>query len=243
MKSKTMVLVVEKDAPMRKYLKLFLTSKGYGILESDTAGRAAEITEEKRPELVLYDLMTPGMTAVEFVETVRKESSVPIIILSSNDEQNEKIALLLSGADDYLSKPFSPEELHARAQVALRRSLAVNGTSVEPTISFDNVSIDLQGHRLLIDGRDVHLTPTEFRLLKCLTLSPGKALSFKRLVSEIRDRKIHGDPLAYLRVYIMQLRQKMEPNPATPRYIVTVRGHGYVLQRGTANRRVSDAVT
>lgn len=230
MKSKTMILIVEKDAPMRKYLKLFLSSKEYGILETDSAGRAVEIVTDRRPELVIYDLMTPGMNGGQFVETIRKKSSVPIIILSSSEEQREKISLLLSGADDYLTKPFSPEELHARAQVALRRALPIEGVSGEPVIKFDNVLIDLQGHRLLVDGREVHLTPTEFRLLKCLALSQGKAIAFKSLFNEIRDRKIQGDSLAYLRVYIMQLRQKLEPVPTKPKYIVTVRGYGYLLQ-------------
>lgn len=237
MKSKTMILVVERDAPMRKYLKLFLASKNYGILEADTAGGAVEIAQQKRPELVLYDLMTPGMSGAQFVETVRQQSKVPIIILSSSDDHQQKVALLLSGADDFLSKPFSPEELHARVQVALRRSVNLESADREAIVRFGNVAIDLPGHRLLVDGGEVHLTPTEFRLLRCLALSPGKAVTFKNLFNEIQDRKIQGDPYAYLRVYIMQLRQKIEPVPTKPRYLMTVRGHGYVLQSRYAHEK------
>lgn len=239
MQSKSSILIIENDVPMRKYLKLYLSSKGYGLFESESAQDGLKFVENKRPDLIIFDLALPGITGIDFVQALRRSTGNPIIVLSSKDEHSEKVALLLAGADDFLSKPFSPEELNARAQVALRRSLNFSGNGEDFKIVFENICIDLHGHRLFVDGQNIHLTPTEFRLLKCLALSPEKAISFATLLNEIRDRKIQGDPLAYLRVYIMQLRHKIEPDPAKPRYIVTVRGHGYLLHQG---RQVDDKI-
>ena len=237
MKSQSVILLVDVDAPMRKYLRLFLSSKGYGLLEAANGADALKLWKSRNPDLILLDLNLPDMKARNVLRPIRESSNIPILLLSETSNQQDKISLLLEGADDFIHKPLDPEEIHARIQVALRRCVDFAGSNNNLVVSFDNISLDLHKHSLEVDGKDVHLTPTEFRLLKCLALSPGKAISFKNLFREIQDNEIQGDPVAYLRVYIMQLRKKIEPDPRKPKYIIAVPRHGYLLQAKRPDNR------
>jgi two-component system KDP operon response regulator KdpE len=234
MKGHSAILLVDSDASMRKYLRLFLSSKGYRLLESANGQDALELSQTRNPNLILMDLDLSDMRGRDLFHKLRQSSNIPILLLSASDNQQEKVSMLLEGADDFISKPFNPEEIHARIQVALRRCVDFAGHNNNLVITFDDISLDLHKHSLAVNGKDVHLTPTEFKLLKCLALSPGKAISFKRLFQEVQANDIQGDPVAYLRVYIMQLRKKIEPDPGKPKYIIAVPRHGYLLQAKTS---------
>ncbi len=229
-KSKPLVLVVEDDLPMRRYLRLFLTGKGYGYSEAESGGEALFQALKLKPDIILLDLTLPDIDGLEVTKRIRKSSDVPIIVVSGSCNERDKIEVLLSGADDYVTKPFSAEELHARVQVALRRSVRIAAQNSDvPIVSFGGISIDLAKHQVLKDQKEIHLTPTEYRLLQALVKNAGKAVSHRELLTEINSGAIR-DPAAYLRVYIMQLRRKLEKQPAKPKYLLSVPGFGFRLQ-------------
>ncbi|MBA3994584.1 MAG: DNA-binding response regulator [Cyanobacteria bacterium DS2.3.42] len=228
-KNKPLVLVVEDDLPMRRYLRIFLTGKGYAFIEADSGMNGLDKAARKKPDLILVDLGLPDIDGLCLTKKIRETSNVPIIVVSGRGSEQDKIEVLLNGADDYLSKPFNAEELHARLQVALRHSHTLKENQVEPLIRFSGISVDLSRHEVFIDDNEVHLTPTEFRLLHALLKKKGKAVSHKQLSSEISTSS-KGDAAAYVRVYMTQLRQKLEKNPAKPAILLTVPGFGFRIQ-------------
>ncbi len=228
-KNKPLVLVIEDDLPMRRYLRIFLTGKGYGYLEAVSGQEGLVKASSRKPDLILLDLRLPDMDGLFLTKRIRETSDVPIIVVSGIASENDKVEILLGGADDFLAKPFNAEELHARAQIALRRSLSLNENQVDPIISFHGVSVDLARRQVFLDDTEVHLTPTEFRLLKSLLQKKGKAVSYKQLLDEISFGS-QGDAAAYVRVYMMQLRKKLERQPDQPKFLLSVPGFGFRLQ-------------
>lgn len=227
-KSKPLVLLIEDDLPMRRYLRLFLTGKGYAFMETDTGEDGIVKVSEEKPDLVLLDLGLPDIDGLEVAKRIRETSNVPMIVISERDSERDKVELLFAGADDYLTKPFGAEELHARAQVALRRSAAVVQNSGSAVISFSEIRVDLAKHQVFMRDQEVHLTPTEYRLLRILLSNAGKAVSYNDLMAHV-SLSGKGDSAAFVRVYIMQLRRKLERHPDKPKHLISVPGFGIRL--------------
>ncbi len=224
----TTIVVVEDDPQIRRFLRAGLESRGYAVFESDT-GRQGEIeVGTRKADLVVLDLGLPDMDGVELVKRLREWSAVPIVVLSARARENDKIDALDAGADDYLTKPFGIGELEARIRVALRHAERVGQSGAESVLSTGDLRIDL-GRRLVFMGeRQVHLTPIEYRLLSVLAKNAGKVLTHRQLLKDVWGPS-HVEHSHYLRVYMAQLRHKLEADPARPRYLLTEAGVGYRL--------------
>ena len=220
----TRLLVVEDDAGLARALAINLRGRGY---EVDTAadGTTALATAAARPpDLVVLDLGLPDMDGVEVIRGLRGWTSAPVLILSARHEQQQKVAALDVGADDYVTKPFGMDELLARVRAALRRAGA-NG-STRPVVTTDAFTVDLAAHRVRTAHGEVRLTPTEWHLLEVLVRHPGQLVTGRQLLQEVWGPAYRTET-NYLRVYFSQLRRKLEPDPTRPRYIVTEPGVGY----------------
>ncbi|HWR38085.1 MAG TPA: response regulator [Patescibacteria group bacterium] len=220
------VLVVDDEPQIRKLLRVALTAHGYKISEASDGQEGIHQAALTNPEMVIVDLGLPDMDGKEVVRRIREWSSVPILILSARDQEEEKIAALDLGADDYVTKPFSIGELMARMRVAQRR-LAVNEDG-EAVVTCGELVIDLALRKVTVSGQEVHLTPTEYDIMKVLAQHAGRVLTHKQLLKAVWGTAYNEDT-HYIRVYIGQLRRKLEENPARPRYIVTESGIGYRL--------------
>ena len=219
------VLIVEDEPAIRRVLSALLESEGFRVIEAETAGRADIEARSHKPDLVLVDLGLPDGDGIGFIRRVRTWSPVPVIVLSARTMEEQKIAALDAGADDYVTKPFSAPELLARVRAALRR----NARSMEqtPRLAFGNLRVDLA--RRQVEPDTVHLTPLEYRVLECLNRHCGLIVMQDQLVREVWGPAHHGDTRS-LRVCIRNLRGKLEPDPHRPRYLVTEAGLGYRLR-------------
>ena len=219
------VLVIDDEPQIRKLLKVSLGAHGYDVHESmsgmDSVVQAADI----KPDLVILDLGLPDIDGKEVVRRLREWSDVPILILTARDQEKEKIDALDAGADDYITKPFSMGELLARMRVSVRRSAHAGE---DPVIQCGDLSIDLAQRRVTVDAQEIKLTPTEYDIIKILAQNAGKVLTHRQLLKAVWG-DTYSDDTHYIRVYIGQLRRKIEPNPTQPRYIVTESGVGYRL--------------
>ena len=234
------VLVVDDEAPIRRFLRATLAARGYVVDEVETLAAARLACTGKPPDVVLLDLGLPDGDGIDLVREVRGWSTLPIVVLSARGDEANKVAALDAGADDYLTKPFGVPELLARLRVALRhRAVAAAEEPVCEMKDADGTGlvIDLANHRCRRLDRgtatDVKLTPTEFRLLAVLARHPGKVLTHTFLLREVWGPRHDGD-VAYLRVFMGQLRQKLENEPARPRWLLTEPGVGYRLQSDDA---------
>jgi two-component system KDP operon response regulator KdpE len=226
------ILVVEDDDGIRNVLRVLLEAENYRVVEATTASRAEIEARSHKPDLLLVDLGLPDGDGIGVIERVRAWSPVPIVVLSARTREAEKIAALDVGADDYVTKPFSAPELLARVRAALRRN--VRGTDRLATLRIGRVDLDLE-HRRATDGTgDVHLTPLEFRVLECLARHSGKIVRSEQLLREAWGPDKSGDTRT-LRVCMKNLRDKLEPDPRRPRFIVTETGLGYRLQLAEAS--------
>lgn len=219
------VLVIDDEPQIRKLLRVSLSAYGYVLDEAGTGGEAINRTAIFKPDIVIIDLGLPDMDGKDAIKAIRDWSRVPIIILSARDQEQEKIAALDAGADDYVSKPFGVGELMARMRVSLRRSAASDDAAV---ITCGGLTIDLTLRRVVVDGREVRLTPTEYEILKVLAQNAGRVLTHKQLLKAVWGHAYNED-MHYIRVYIGQLRHKIEVDSAQPRYIITESGIGYRL--------------
>jgi two-component system KDP operon response regulator KdpE len=220
------VLIVEDDADIRRVLRVLLESEGYRCVEADTAARAGIEARSHKPDLMLVDLGLPDGDGLVVIRQVRDWSPVPIIVLSARTQEEQKIAALDAGADDYVTKPFSAPELVARVRAALRRG--ARSAERNPVIRLASIQVDLAG-RLARDGDgEVHLTPLEYRVLECLWHHAGSIVMQQQLMREVWGPERTEDT-RNLRVCIRNLRQKLEPNPRQPRYLLTETGLGYRL--------------
>lgn len=221
------VLVVEDDKEIRALVKSSLEVEGFEVLTAVSIGEAQRMISNAKPELIILDLGLPDGDGVELVHCVRKEQNLPIIIISARDQEAQKIRLLDAGADDYLSKPFGVQELLARIRVALRHRGTVVGVA-QTHLEVDQLKIDLNAHRITLKGQELHLTPTEYNLLARLVRSAGKVVTHRQLLVDVWGEEF-VDHTHYLRLYMGQLRAKIEDQPAEPRYLLTETGVGYRL--------------
>ncbi|MGY3031054.1 two-component system KDP operon response regulator KdpE [Bradyrhizobium sp. USDA 4354] len=221
------VLVIDDEPPIRKLLRMGLTTQGYEILEASNGKTALEKLEEE-PALIILDLGLPDVQGHELLRTIRtRNEGVPIVVLSSRGDEAGKVQALDLGADDYLTKPFGMEELLARLRAALRHQLQVKGE--RPVFRTGDLSVDLVRRIVKLGERDVKLSPKEYDLLRVLVQHAGKVLTHRFLLRELWDELTDAQ---YLRVYVRQLRQKIEADPERPQYVLTETGIGYRLKAG-----------
>jgi two-component system KDP operon response regulator KdpE len=221
----TTVLVIDDESPIRKLLRMGLATQGYQTVDAPSGKAALELLDEK-PDLVILDLGLPDIDGHELLRMIRaRYESVPIVVLSSRGDEAGKVKALDYGADDYVTKPFGMEELLARMRAALRHQLQAQGE--RPVFRLDDLSVDLVRRIVKIADKDVKLSPKEYELLRVLVQHAGKVLTHKFLLSELWDPLTDAQ---YLRVYVRQLRQKIEHDPERPQYILTETGVGYRLR-------------
>ena len=219
------VLVVDDEPPIRKLLRMGLTAQGYDVLDAPNGKTALELLDEK-PNLVILDLGLPDIDGLELLRRIRnRQEGLPVVVLSSRGDEAGKVAALDLGADDYVTKPFGMDELLARMRAALRHQLQVHGE--RPVFHVDELSVDLVRRIVKMGDKDVKLSPKEYDLLRLLVQHAGKVLTHKFLIGELWDETV--DP-QHLRVYVRQLRQRIEPDPERPHYILTETGIGYRLR-------------
>jgi len=220
------ILVVDDEPQIRRVMRSTLSAHGYLITEAKTGEEGVESARKERPDLVLLDINMPGMGGLEACKEIRRSSDAPIIMLTVRNAERDKVMALDAGADDYVVKPFGIEELLARIRSALRRYAP--GDVVEPFVSKD-VNIDFENRQVTVRGRNVHLTPKEFDVLKHLVANQGKPLTHRRLLQSVWGPD-YGEETENLRVVINQLRKKIEADPARPKYILTEPWIGYRFQ-------------
>jgi two-component system, OmpR family, KDP operon response regulator KdpE len=220
----TRVLVVDDEPQILRALRTSFRAAGYEVESAETAEQALAVLATKPPDAVVLDLVLPDGKGTDVCREFRKWSTAPVIVLSVVGDEAEKVAALDAGADDYVTKPFGVEELLARLRAALRR---VDAPS-EPVVALGELRIDLEKRVVSLRGEPVQLTPHEFGLLRVLARNPGKLLTHETLLREVWGRG-YGEESHYLHVYVSQLRRKLEPDPARPRYILTEPGAGYRL--------------
>ena len=222
------VLVIEDDPQIRRFLRATLGTHGYRLLEA-TAGESGLVEAATRqPDIVILDLGLPDIDGLEVIRRLRDWTTLPIIVLSARGQERDKIAALDAGADDYVSKPFGVGELLARMRAALRHATRSPDDAGESTFSLGELHVDLPKRQVSIAGNQVHLTPIEYRLLTTLIRHAGKVLTHRQLLLEVWGPP-YADQTHYLRVYMAQLRRKLEADPARPRYLLTEPGVGYRL--------------
>ena len=220
------ILLAEDEVALRDFVSRNLRARGFEVLEASNGLEAIALWEREDPHLLILDIMMPRMDGLEVCRRVREHSAVPIIVLTALDAESDKVAALDLGADDYLTKPFGVEELLARVRAALRRTQWEVMLPSGDTKRFGELEIDLAGHIVRLRGEEVRLSPTEFSLLGLLVSNVGKVLTHRVLLQSIWGPE-YGGEAEYLRVYINRLRQKLEPDPANPRYLLTEPGVGY----------------
>ncbi len=219
----TRVLVVDDEPQIARALAINLRARSYDV-DVAAGGRAAlALAAERQPDVVVLDLGLPDLDGMDVIRGLRGWTDVPIIVLSARQDSSDKVEALDLGADDYVTKPFGMDELLARLRAALRRGSV--GDDV-PVVSTDAFTVDLAARRVVRDGQDVRLTPTEWHLLEILVRNTGRLVSQRQLLQEVWG-PAYGRETNYLRVYLAQLRRKLEPDPARPRYLLTEPGMGY----------------
>lgn len=219
------MLLVEDELSIRRFLRPALVGHGYRLCEATTGADALVEAATRQPDVVILDLGLPDMDGLEVIRRLREWTSIPIIVLSARGGERDKVGALDAGADDYVSKPFGPEELLARVRVALRH--ATGATAAEPTFGVGDLRVDLARRKVVMGDRPVHLTPIEYRLLAVLVRHAGKVLTHRQLLREVWGPQ--ADDAHTLRVHMAQLRRKLEAEPANPRYVLTEPGVGYRL--------------
>ncbi len=224
-----LLLVVEDDTQMRKFLRASLSSHGYRLVEAVNGNEGLSQAASYNPDLILLDLGLPDLDGLVVTKRLREWASAPIIVISARGQEDDKIHALDAGADDYLTKPFGTGELLARIRVALRHSARSRQERSEPILTVGELSIDLDKRSVQMAGKEVHLTPIEYKLLATLLKNAGKVLTHRQLLKEVWGPS-YANNTQYLRVYMVQLRHKLELDAARPRYLVTEPGVGYRLK-------------
>jgi two-component system, OmpR family, KDP operon response regulator KdpE len=224
------VLVVEDEPEMRKFIRASLSSHGYRVIEAERASEAISLSTSHNPQLILLDLGLPDGDGIELTRQLREWSNVPIIVISARGREEDKVAALDAGADDYLTKPFGVNELLARMRVAQRHAQATESPSAQQ-LDLGDVRLDLSRREVTRAGEPVHLTPTEYRLLVLLARHAGKVLTHRQILKEVWGP--HATQTHYVRVQMAELRKKIEADPARPKLLVTEPGVGYRLRDRT----------
>jgi len=223
-----LILIVDDEARMRRFIQMNLDLEGYRVIEGENGLEAIDKVREDLPDLVLMDVMMPEMDGFEALEIIRETSTVPVIMLTVRDDESDKVKGLELGADDYMTKPFSPREMSSRIKAVLRRvDMDSPGTSASSLIKVDDyLQIDFNRRSVIVGGKEEKLRPTEYRLLYHLVQNAGHILTHEMILAKVWGHE-YRDESQYVRLYITYLRQKIEPDPGHPKYILTERGVGY----------------
>ena len=229
MDSKPYILVVEDDKIIRRFITTSLSAQNYKYIETDKGNEAVALAMSNNPDLVILDLGLPDIDGIEVISKIRQWSKVPIIIVSARENERQKVEALDKGADDYLTKPFGIGELLARIRVSLRHN-GMNSVQKKRIKEFrvKDLVIDFEKRKVTVSGKDIHLTPTEFKIMELLCRYPGKVLTHNFIINEIWGSVI-GNETQSLRVFMANLRRKLEKDPTRPEYIYTEVGVGYRL--------------
>ncbi|MBM6723888.1 MULTISPECIES: response regulator transcription factor [Oscillospiraceae] len=220
------ILIAEDDGDIRDLLRLYLESEGYRVLEAADGAAALALARENMPDMAILDVMMPELNGYELTRALRKFSDIPILILSAKSQDNDKILGLNLGADDYIAKPFNPVEIVARVKAQLRRATRENST----TLTVGELSLDTATFQLTKNGQPIALTPMEYKILALLMRSPGRIFTKIQLYEGAVGNYFEGDDNTMM-VHISKLREKIEDDPKDPRYIITVRGLGYKIEK------------
>ena len=221
-----LILIAEDDPDIRALLRLYLEGEGLRVLEASNGTQALELAREHTPDMAVLDIMMPGLNGFELTRALRKYSDLPILILSAKSEDNDKILGLNLGADDYIAKPFNPVEIVARVRAQLRRSKRTG----RDVLTVRDLSLDTSTFQLTKNGRPILLTPMEYKILALLMRSPGRIFTKIQLYEGAIGTYFEGDDNTMM-VHISNLREKIEDDPKNPRYIITVRGLGYKIEK------------
>ncbi|HEX4796739.1 MAG TPA: response regulator [Humisphaera sp.] len=222
------ILIIEDEPALQKFLRVTLSSQDYNIIEATRGEEGLRHAAVGQPDLIVLDLGLPDMDGLEVTRRLREWSAIPIIIVSARGKEQDKVVALDAGADDYLTKPFGVGELLARVRVALRHSSSANRESGDPLFAVGDLRVDLAAREVSVASKVLHLTPNEFRLLSVLVKNAGKVITHRQLLREVWGPG-SGEETHYLRVYMNQLRQKIEADSARPKYLLTEAGVGYRL--------------
>ncbi|NTU83413.1 MAG: response regulator [Chloroflexales bacterium] len=222
------VLVIEDEQQIRRFLRTSLADHGYALLEASTGHDGITQAAQLQPDCVILDLGLPDMDGLEVLRQIRSWSSVPVVVLTARGQEQEKIALLDAGADDYLTKPFGVGELMSRMRVVMRRTAGA-AAGEQPVITVGDLRVDLARRQVFRGDEEVHLTPIEYRLLAMLVKNAGRVVTQRQLLQEVWGPE-YTDAPHYLRVYMQHLRHKLEVDPTRPRYLLTEPGVGYRLR-------------
>lgn len=223
------ILLIEDEPQMQKFLRTSLAAEGYRVVDAAKGQEGLDLARMHNPDLVLLDLGLPDMDGTEVTKGLREWSTKPIIIISARGQEEDKVRALDVGADDYLTKPFGTGELMARIRVALRRTARAGQQKPDPILTIGGLRLDLDKRQVFVDDVEVHLTPNEYKLFTVLMKNAGKVLTHRQLLKEVWG-PAYATQTQYLRVYMVQLRHKLEKDTARPRYLVTEPGIGYRLR-------------
>jgi two-component system KDP operon response regulator KdpE len=226
---KGMILVIEDEPQMQRFLRIVLQGQGYSFIEAQTGQEGLVQAATRSPDIILLDLGLPDIDGLEVTRRLREWSDIPIIVLSAREQEQDKIKALDAGADDYLTKPFGAGELLARIRVAIRHKVMQQSTAGEPVFILDNLRVDMSQRQVFLNEQEVHLTPIEYKLLTLLIQNAGKVVTHRLLLKEVWGPS-YSKETQYLRVYMTQLRHKLELDPARPRFLINEPGIGYRLK-------------
>jgi two-component system KDP operon response regulator KdpE len=226
---KELILLIEDEPQMRRFLRITLQSHGYRLVEAETAREGLMQAASRNPDIVLLDLGLPDLDGLEVTKRLREWTQTPIIVISAREQEQDKVKALDAGADDYLTKPFSAGELTARIRVALRHAVRQTAGRQEPVFILQNLRVDLAQRQVFIEEKEVHLTPIEYKLLTVLIRHAGRVITHRQLLQEVWG-PAHVNEVQYLRVYMTQLRHKLEVDPTRPRFLMNEPGIGYRLK-------------
>ncbi|MDT5154905.1 MAG: two-component system, OmpR family, operon response regulator KdpE [Mycobacterium sp.] len=227
--AKTMVLVIDDEPQILRALRINLSVRGYDVITASSGAAALRAAAERRPDVVVLDLGLPDMSGIDVLAGLRGWMTAPVVVLSARTDPSEKVQALDAGADDYVTKPFSMDEFLARLRAAVRRGAAAASDTAQPVIHTAAFSVDLAAKMVTRQGANVHLTPTEWGMLEILVRNPGKLVGQEELLKEVWG-PTHTNQSHYLRVYLAQLRRKLEDDPSHPKHLITEAGMGYRFQ-------------
>ena len=223
---KELILLIEDEPQMRRFLRVTLQSRGFRLIEAETGEEGMILAAGRNPAIILLDLGLPDMDGLEVTRKLREWTTIPIIILSAREQERDKVLALDGGADDYLTKPFGVDELMARIRVSLRHMARGEVGKEEPVFQAGELRVDFTRRQVLLDGEEVHLTPIEYRLLTTLIRYADRVVTHNQLLREVWGPR-QANQVQYLRVYMAQLRKKLEADPARPRFFINEPGIGY----------------
>jgi two-component system alkaline phosphatase synthesis response regulator PhoP len=222
----TTILVVEDEMKIARLVRDYLVDAGFEVIVAGDGGAAVSAAHGQRPDLIVLDLGLPGRDGLDVTRDLRRTSAVPIVMLTARGDESDRIVGLELGADDYVVKPFSPKELVARVRAVLRRSASARAAAGPEIMRAAGVEVDVPRMRVTVDGRPVELTPTEFQLLAALVREPGRVFTRSQLLDAVHGVAFESYERA-IDAHVKNIRKKIEPTPARPRYLLTVHGVGY----------------